>query len=256
MSRTPIVLPYRWLACYYDELFSPFRPPLDAARERLLSRILPQVKTACDLACGTGTTALILSRRGITMYAVDLSPLMCQLAGEKAKRARLSIHVLRADMRSFRLPQAVDLVTCEGDALNHVARRADLSSVARAVEQALRPGGYFYFDVNNSLGFQRYWSGAVWIEKSRVVAVMRNGHNLQADKAWSDVEWFIRDGSCWRRRHERVEEVCWSSGEVRRIFRKAGFDWMRAWDAAPFFKGNPVVGPGCRTFYLARKSRG
>lgn len=130
---------------------------MDAARERLLGRILPGVETACDLACGTGTTALALAREGIDMYAVDLSPRMCRLAREKAARARLPLHVVRGDMRSFRLPEAVDLITCEFDALNHVPRRADLRMVARAVARALRPGGHFFFDVNNSLGFERYW---------------------------------------------------------------------------------------------------
>lgn len=248
--------PYRWLAQYYDELFSSFRSPIDAARERVLGRILPRVQTACDLACGTGTSALILARKGIKMYAVDLSPVMCRLAREKAARSRLPVHVLRADMRSFRLPEAVDLITCEYDALNHVPRRADLRMVARAVARALRPGGHFFFDVNNSLGFERYWSGAVWVEKPGVAVVMRNGHNRRAGRAWSDIEWFIRDGSCWRRRHERVEEVCWDSDQIRRIFQETGFDELRAWDGAPFFKDNPLIGPGCRTVYLAHKSRG
>lgn len=254
MPRTPIIRPYRWLAQYYDKFFAPFRSPIDAARERVLGRILPHVETACDLACGTGTTALALARRGIDMYAVDLSPLMCRLVREKAGRAHLPVRVLGADMRSFRLPETVDLITCEYDALNHVPRRADLRMVAKAVERALRPGGHFFFDVNNSLGFKRYWSGTVWIEKPGVAVVMRNGHNRQADRAWSDIDWFIRDGSCWRRRHERVEEVCWSSDEIRRIFQEIGFDQLRAWDATPFFKENPLIGPGCRTVYLARKS--
>lgn len=245
--------PYRFLAQYYDHLFGAFRAPMDAARERLLRRILPRVETACDLACGTGTTALTLARKGIKMYAVDLSPLMCRLAREKANRARLPVRVFRADMRSFQLPETVDLITCEYDAVNHVPRKSDLQRVARAVQRALRPGGYFYFDVNNSSGFKRYWSGAVWIEKPGVVLVMRNGHNRQASRAWSDIEWFIREGKVWRRHHERVEELCWDTEEIRRTFRESGFDQVRAWDAAPFFKKNLPVSPGCRTIYLARK---
>jgi len=256
MPASPMIRPYRWLAQYYDEIFSPFRTPIDAAREHVLGRILPHVETACDLACGTGTTALLLAHKGIRMYAVDLSPGMCRLAREKARRARLPVRVLRADMRSFRLPEAVDLITCEFDALNHIPHKADLRKVATAVGRALRPCGHFFFDVNNSPGFERFWSGTAWFEKPGVAVVMRNGHNRQADRAWSDVEWFIRDGNCWRRHHERVEEVCWSSSEIRRALRAAGFDGVRAWDCTPFFESNPLVRPGCRTVYLARKSGG
>ncbi|MBM3738624.1 MAG: class I SAM-dependent methyltransferase [Acidobacteria bacterium] len=253
MSQAETVKPYRWLAQYYDEIFASMRSPADEARERLLSRIMSSVDSACDLACGTGTTALILARKGITMYAVDLSPLMCRLARKKASRAGLPLHILQADMRSFRLPKAVDLITCEFDALNHVPHRRDLRKVARAVARALRPGGHFFFDVNNSLGFKRYWTGAVWFEKPGVALVMRNGHSREADRAWSDVEWFIRHGRLWRRYHERVEEVCWDADEIRLTLQETGFDQVRAWDAAPFFKDNPLIGPGCRTFYLARK---
>jgi SAM-dependent methyltransferase len=254
--KHPATKPYRWLAQYYDALFSPFRSPIDAAREHILGPILPRVETACDLACGTGTTALALARMGIRTYALDLSPIMCRLAREKAARARLPVRVLRADIRSFRLPEPVDLVTCEADALNHLPRRADLRKVAKAVVHALRPGGHFYFDVNTALGFERYWSGNVWLEKPGLVAVMRNAHNAKAGRAWSDVEWFIRDGDCWQRRRERVEEVCWNTAEIDRVLEQAGFDLLRQWDAAPFFKGNPLIVPGCRTIYLARKSKG
>jgi SAM-dependent methyltransferase len=252
--KTPVVRPYRLLAQYYDEIFSPLRFPIVKAREQVLGRILPGVNVACDLACGTGTTALELARKGIRMYAVDLSPLMCRLTREKANRAHADVRVQRADMRCFRLPEPVDLVTCEGDALNHVQRKADLLLVAKAVARALCPGGYFFFDVNNALGFKRYWSGTSWLEKPGVVVVMRNGHNLRASKAWSEIEWFIRQGSRWRRHHERVDEVCWSAEEIRRVLKKAGFDQVHAWDAAPFFKHNPMIVPGCRTEYLARKA--
>lgn len=254
MPRTSTNQPYRWLAQYYDQLFSSSRSPVDAARQHVLGRILPRTKSACDLACGTGTTALALARQGIKMFAVDLSPLMCRLARQKAHRAGLPLRVLCADMRRFRLPEPVDLMMCEYDALNHVPRKADLKMVAKAVAAALRPGGYFFFDVNNRLGFERYWSGTLWTEQPGVVMVMRNGHDPRRDRAWSDIEWFIREGSLWRRRHERVEEVCWSPDEICRTLQEAGFEWLCAWDAAPFFKGNPLVRPGCKTAYLARKS--
>jgi SAM-dependent methyltransferase len=246
-------VPYKWLAVYYDRIFSLARAPFDAARERVLGRFLSEGAVVCDLACGTGTTALALARLGMRVYGVDLSPGMCRAARAKARQARLPLRVLRADMRDFRLPEPVDVVLCEGDALNHVPRQSDLRRVAGATARALRPGGRFYFDINNRRGFAAYWPLTQFIEKPGVAVVMHGGHDPRHGRAWSDIEWFIREGNRWRRRHERVEEVCWSAGEIRRALGAAGFDRVEAWDAAPFFKGNPVVGPGCRTVWLARK---
>ena len=119
--------------------------------------------------------------------------------------------------------------------------------------RALRPGGWFYFDVNNRAGFKSYWKGVMWNERPGVVMVMRNGNDAPNDKAWADIEWFIRSArGLWHRRRERVQEVCWSAKEIRTLLKKTGFDRVRAWDAAPFFK-SPLITPGCRTLYLARK---
>ena len=251
--KAPAVRPYHWLAQYYDEFFSPIRSPLDAARERLLSRILPDIQSACDLACGTGTTAISLARKGIRTCAIDLSPQMCRLARKKIRAANLRVNVIQADMRSFRLPQRVDLITCEGDALNHLPRRHDLASVVKCVARSLHSGGYFFFSINTPIGFRKYWTGDVCLEKRKVVMVMRNGHSPEADRAWSDIDWFIREGNRWLRRRERIEEVCWMRDEIRHIMLAAGFDQLRVWDSAPFFKDNPMISPGCYAIYLARK---
>jgi len=248
--------PYRLLAQYYDQLFTFHLPWFEAARRRVLGHILPHVECACDLACGTGTTALLLARKGITMYGVDISPVMCNLASEKARRLRLPLRVVRGDMRDFRLPEPVDLILCEFDALNHVPRKEDLTRVGLAVARGLRPGGYFYFDVNNRLAFERIWPGTWWIEKPGVALVLHGGYDSKRDKGWTNAEWFIRDRGCWRRYHERIEQVAWTSAEMRRSLCEAGFDRVRAFDATPFFTGDPKIRPGCRTFYLARKLSG
>jgi SAM-dependent methyltransferase len=246
--------PYRWLARYYDELFVAYRAPIDAARERLIGKLIDRAETACDLACGPGITALDFARRGLRTYAVDLSPGMCAVTREKARAAHLTVRVVQADMRTFRLPEPVDLVTCECDAVNHVPRPSDLVRVARAVSRALKPGGHFYFDVNNALGFRRYWDRDVWFELPRACMVMRNDHDPDGHKAWSDVEWFLRDGRQWTRHRERVEEVCWSGVEVRNALREAGFGGVRTWDGAMFFPGSSLITRGCRTIYLAYKA--
>ena len=219
----------------------------------MLKDILPKIRTACDLCCGTGTTALELASHCERVYGVDLSPLMCELARKKTRRARHPVRVIQADMRAFRLPEQVDLVTCEYDALNHVPAKEDLSRVARSVARALRPGGYFYFDVNNQPAFQKLWPRRWWMEKRGVVLLMAGGYDADRNRGFTNVEWFVRAGRSWRRFHEYVEEVAWSASEMRRTLREAGFGTVRAWDAAPLMAGNTYIQPGYRTFYLARK---
>jgi SAM-dependent methyltransferase len=158
------------------------------------------------------------------MYGVDLSPTMRRLAREKSRLLGLPLRVVDGDMRDFRLPEPVDLVLCEFDALNHVEEKGDLALVGRAVSRALRPGGHFYFDVNNRLAFETIWPGTWWIEKSGVALVMHGGYDSQRDRGWSNLEWFLRDGSCWRRSRERIEQVAWTQAEMSATLRKAGFD--------------------------------
>src|ERR1041385_7349182 len=145
MTKPAANRPYKWIAHYYDQLFTFHTPWFEQARRRLLGHILPEVKSACDLACGTGTTALGLAAKGVKMFGVDLSPVMCKLSRQKARRLGLPFRVIQSDMRNFTLPEQVDLVLCEFDALNHIPNKSDLALVANSVARALRAGGHFYF---------------------------------------------------------------------------------------------------------------
>ena len=253
MANAAGVPPYRWLAEHFDRMFSGYRKYIEAAHREIVAPILPEVRCACDLGCGTGTTALDLAARGIRMYGVDLSPGMCRAARRKARERKLALRVIEADMRDFRLPEPVDLILSEYDAINHVPRRPDLRRVTRAVSRALQPGGWFFFDVNHLAGFEKYWRGTWWIEKPGIILAMRNGNDRKRQKAWCDCEWFLQEGRLWRRHTERVEEVCWSEEEIRSALAAAGFAQIARRDAAPFFQGEGMVTEGCRSLFLARK---
>jgi SAM-dependent methyltransferase len=244
------------LAQYYDRLFNSFTPWSDGARAEVLGPILPRVESACDLACGTGRTALLMAANGIRMFGVDLAPAMCRQTREKARAARLPLTVIRADMRDFRLPRQVDLVLCEFDALNHVEHKSDLALVAGCVARSLRSGGHFYFDVNNRRAFEKVWPSTWFHDGGDFAMVMHGGYDRARDKGWTEVEWFLREGRHWLRRQERIEQVSWTPRELRNTLRQAGFNRIRSLDATPFFGLAPYIHEGCRTLYLARKAQG
>ena len=131
---------------------------------------------------------------------------------------------------TFACLQPVDLILCEFDALNHAPDKQDLARVAHAVSRALRPSGYFYFDVNNRLAFEVVWPGAWFTESPGVALVMHGGY----DRGITDIEWFLREDAMWRRHHEHIEQVAWTPAEMRRTLRAAGFDRIRAFYAVPF----------------------
>ena len=70
---------------------------LEEARQAVMGSILSRVQSACDLACGTGTSAVSLAKSGIRTIAVDNSPGMCRLARERARRAGVVVTERDAD---------------------------------------------------------------------------------------------------------------------------------------------------------------
>ena len=101
------------------------------------------VRTSLDLACGSGALCEKLREAGISPMGMDLSEGMIKVA--RGRCADIPYEV--ADMRSFRTAQAVDLVTCTGDSLNHILDFSQLEKVFRNVHVCLNPGGHFIFDI-------------------------------------------------------------------------------------------------------------
>ena len=102
-----------------------------------------QAKTAMDLACGTGILCRILDEAGIVASGMDFSSGMIAIAKENSPH----VHYDVADMITYRPDKAFDLVTCTGDAINHIESLADVTQIFQNVYAYLAPGGWFIFDV-------------------------------------------------------------------------------------------------------------
>jgi len=98
---------------------------------------------AMDLACGTGILTGLLREAGIDASGMDLSEGMIAIAREN--NPGVAFHV--ADMTSFSPNERFDLVTCTGDAVNHIGSLSDVKKIFRNVREYLTPDGYFIFDL-------------------------------------------------------------------------------------------------------------
>ena len=102
-------------------------------------------KTAMDLGCGTGVLCEILHGSGIKASGMDFSAGMIEIA----RQGSLEIAYEVADMITFRPETRFDLVTCTGDALNHIPDLSDIEKIFENVYAYTAPGGYFIFDILN-----------------------------------------------------------------------------------------------------------
>ena len=102
-------------------------------------------KSAMDLACGTGILCKILDQAGIEASGMDVSSGMIEIARENCPGLSFDV----ADMITYRPKKQFDLVTCTGDAVNHIEELADVEKIFQNVYAYLAPGGYFAFDILN-----------------------------------------------------------------------------------------------------------
>lgn len=104
-----------------------------------------QPADSMDLACGTGILCQLLKAHGIDASGMDYSQGMIDIA----RKNDPEIHYDVDDMTQYCPQRQFDLVTCTGDAVNHIARLEDVEKIFRNVYSYTRPGGYFIFDLLN-----------------------------------------------------------------------------------------------------------
>ena len=83
------------------------------------------VRKSLDLACGTGVLCEILAGAGIEASGMDFSEGMIKIAKERNPKLQYEV----ADMITYRPETQFDLVTCTGDALNHIMDLDDLDRI-------------------------------------------------------------------------------------------------------------------------------
>jgi predicted TPR repeat methyltransferase len=98
-----------------------------------------------DLGCGTGILCQILQNSGIRASGMDFSSGMIEIARKGNPQIQYDV----ADMITYCPDTQFDLVTCTGDALNHIRGLSNIGQIFRNVYHYTSSGGYFIFDILN-----------------------------------------------------------------------------------------------------------
>ena len=132
------------LAEHYVWMMGDFDTKVSDERQALASKIASGAgRRAVDLGCGPGYQALALADLGYEVLAIDAS---ARLIDElDARRGERAIRAVVGDLRRLGtwVAAPVDVVTCMGDTLTHLASEQDVRDLFAAVAAVLSPGGTF-----------------------------------------------------------------------------------------------------------------
>ncbi len=244
---------YHALAASYDRLTADVDyEKIVAFYQAILDKEGLKPRTAVDLACGTGSVALILARKGLQVTGVDMSPEMLTVAFQRAQEQLRRPLFVCQQLQQLQLPVAVDLAVCALDGLDYILEPEDCREAIRRVYKALNPGGIFIFDVNTPEKL-RAMDGQVFLDEDEdVYCVWRGEFDEKTNICSYGMDLFQRQGQLWRRSFEEHQEYAYTAEELTDYLRQAGFTHIRSY--ADGLLEAPRAGEQ-RIYFSARKGK-
>ncbi len=240
---------------FYDALAPMFDVMTDwdarlAAEGPFLAALLQEAGagTVLDAACGSGGHALWLARQGYRVTGADVSPVMIQLAQQKAADAGLDVPFTIAPLSNLQPPtsnlQLYDAVLCLGNSLPHLLTQADLVAGLRGMADVLRPGGLLVLqNLNYDLRWQRQprWFGAQGgvLEGQEVLVWRFADYDAPAGRIAFHIALFRKAASGWQVEVHTTPHRPLFQADLAAALAEAGFTAARwygrmAWPADPF----------------------
>lgn len=144
---------YKKFGYYYDEIMQEINYELWF---ELTEPYLNKGDKILDLACGSGTYAILASILGYKVTGLDLSETIIEIAKEKTKINHCHIDYYVSDMLDYNINDKFNLVTCFFDSVNFLKNEQELDKLIENAYNSLLPGGYFIFDIFSSEMLKEY----------------------------------------------------------------------------------------------------
>jgi len=224
--------PYEQWAGYIDEIFH---------RYGVLQNGL-----ILDLACGTGTMAFLMSKKGYDVIGVDASEDMLSEAYQK----KLSLDgplFLNQDMRALDLYGTIDAAYSCCDGMNYLLTEEDFLLVLRNVALFLNPGGIFIFDLKMDKRYQNLGDGTYYDDTEDASYIWKNHYDPVSCTNEYRVEFFLNNGDSFTETHK---QRAYKMECVKELAKTAGFQMLAVTKA---YSDNPASEDNGRvTFVLIR----
>lgn len=177
-----------------------------------------------DLACGTGTHALILARRGYRVTGLDVSASQLREARAKLRGRRLPVRFVRGDMRQFALGQTFDAATCLFGGFGYLLTDRDVRSHLRSVRRHLAPSGVYAFEFWQRSAIVPGHKG--WYHRKKPFRLIRLDQSTldpRGDRLRVSFQFFVFEGNRVRDRFSEAHVLrVYRIEEIRRLLASAG----------------------------------
>ncbi len=233
-------------------------------------------RRALDVACGTGTLALLLADQGWDVTGLDSSAAMLDQADAKAENMATQGQVvfIQGDMRAlptndespmtkdqrsqidspspFALrPSSFDLVTCVYDSLNYLLEECELAACFEGVARVLAPGGLLVADMNTRSFLEHDWGTCEVIEQAGLVQVSQSYFDPAAECSTMVLSCFAGDDQRGYTRFDETHvERAYAPEIVARLLGSAGLELEALYDCFTF---QPIIERTQRFAWVARK---
>jgi len=180
--------------------------------------------TLLDMACGTGTSAILFAKAGYKVSGIDLSAGMVAAAKVKVKKSGLKIKFRQGDVRYFTTKQKHVIITCLFDSMNYLLKEEDFLNTCRCIHSTLAQNGVFLFDVNTTFALTKYWDQRLEVKEAEgMVSIWRNSYDFVSHHANLSLTLFIPRRKGYKRIDEFHQEKAFPLDDVKSMLKKAGF---------------------------------
>ena len=239
---------------YANGVYADFSGQMAELLPSVLTRLEARPRMILDLACGEGTFAVAMAKRGFRVAGLDLSSRMLKFARDRAEEAKVGLDLVRGDMRCLPFADKFDLVTCWFDSLNYLVEPEDLRAAFIGVSHALRPGGLFIFDMNTVYGLAVNWREyPCYVQKDspHIFEIHRQEYDFETNVATMKITGFIKKGNAWARIDEEHTERGYSQEEIRTHLTDLGFQAVACWHS--FRDMSEAKHDSGRVWYIAKR---
>ena len=226
----------------------------DSVLPDYLSQLGIQPSKLLDVACGEGSFAVGMAKRGYQVTGIDQSPRMIALARKRAQKDDLKVNFFVEDMRSLPFQQEFDLVTCFFDSLNYLLTIDDLHRAFEGAYWALRSGGFYIFDMNTIYGLAVDWMREetyLQNETEDLVEIHRQSFDYENQVATMVITVFQREGALWNRVDETHQERGYPIADIQFLLHQTGFEITGMYSSLS--KQSEVQTTSPRVWFVARK---